>query len=326
METVAFYSYKGGVGRSLLVANTAQFLAMSERKVVVLDLDFEAPGLHEKLADPDLLDQASNGTLKGAVDYLLATVQGTNRIQSLREIAIPIRLPDIANEPNDAHGELNLIAAGAAPSMAYWATLEALHTALKSRQPHDGLAEAVLELQAQIAQEFAPDFLLIDARTGITELGGLATSLLADRVICMTTNSRESVNGIKVVAEALRKAPRLPSQAPLKLEFVLTRLDGETLGQHDNLIEQLGGDVALLPHDPSFTESDRVYGAREFAGATRTADEWDEKLFSATLDWIGATFPAPAGSAEAAARRLAGTRRKEMIARYGWPLPLRLFN
>ena len=36
METVAFYSYKGGVGRTLLVANTAQFLAMTGRRVVAL--------------------------------------------------------------------------------------------------------------------------------------------------------------------------------------------------------------------------------------------------------------------------------------------------
>ena len=50
METVAFYSYKGGVGRTLLVANTAQFLALSGRRVVVLDLDFEAPACMRSLA------------------------------------------------------------------------------------------------------------------------------------------------------------------------------------------------------------------------------------------------------------------------------------
>ena len=44
METIAFYSYKGGVGRSLLVANAARFLGMLGKRVVALDLDFEAPG------------------------------------------------------------------------------------------------------------------------------------------------------------------------------------------------------------------------------------------------------------------------------------------
>ena len=52
METIAFYSYKGGVGRSLLVANAARFLGMLGKRVVALDLDIEAPGLHYKLGRP----------------------------------------------------------------------------------------------------------------------------------------------------------------------------------------------------------------------------------------------------------------------------------
>jgi CobQ/CobB/MinD/ParA nucleotide binding domain len=50
MYTVTFYSYKGGVGRSLLVANCALYLAQLGFRVVALDLDLEAPGLHYKLA------------------------------------------------------------------------------------------------------------------------------------------------------------------------------------------------------------------------------------------------------------------------------------
>jgi len=51
VETVAFYSYKGGVGRSLLLANAARFLATLGKGVVALDFDFEAPGLHYKLGE-----------------------------------------------------------------------------------------------------------------------------------------------------------------------------------------------------------------------------------------------------------------------------------
>ena len=75
METVAFYSYKGGVGRTLLVANTAQFLAMSGRSVVALDLDLEAPELHRKLGNPEVLIRAQSGTLVGAVDLLLDALE-----------------------------------------------------------------------------------------------------------------------------------------------------------------------------------------------------------------------------------------------------------
>ncbi len=49
MKTAAFYSYKGGVGRSLFVANLSLFLArFAAKKVLTVDLDLEAPGLHYK--------------------------------------------------------------------------------------------------------------------------------------------------------------------------------------------------------------------------------------------------------------------------------------
>ena len=40
-----FYSYKGGVGRSLALLNTAYTLVSRGRHVLVLDLDLEAPGI-----------------------------------------------------------------------------------------------------------------------------------------------------------------------------------------------------------------------------------------------------------------------------------------
>src|SRR4051812_25115592 len=45
MRTISFYSYKGGVGRSLLLAHIARYLAGLGRRVVILDFDFDAPGI-----------------------------------------------------------------------------------------------------------------------------------------------------------------------------------------------------------------------------------------------------------------------------------------
>src|SRR5262245_38689350 len=42
---VTFYSYKGGVGRSMALANIAVLLARHGLKVLVVDWDLEAPGL-----------------------------------------------------------------------------------------------------------------------------------------------------------------------------------------------------------------------------------------------------------------------------------------
>lgn len=75
MQTIAFYSYKGGVGRSLLVANAARFLGMLGKRVVALDLDVEAPGLHYKLGRATDLD-SKPAIAGGAVPYLVATAKG----------------------------------------------------------------------------------------------------------------------------------------------------------------------------------------------------------------------------------------------------------
>src|ERR1039457_3552372 len=47
---ISFYSYKGGVGRTLATANIGQMLASSVRmggeRVLLVDFELEAPGLH----------------------------------------------------------------------------------------------------------------------------------------------------------------------------------------------------------------------------------------------------------------------------------------
>ena len=68
---VTFYSYKGGVGRSMALANIAVLLARRGLKVLAVDWDLEAPGLERyfsyfdiKPADPaccDMFMEARDG-------------------------------------------------------------------------------------------------------------------------------------------------------------------------------------------------------------------------------------------------------------------------
>src|SRR5437588_12174939 len=45
MYVITFYSFKGGVGRTMALVNVAAELARRGRKVLVVDFDLEAPGL-----------------------------------------------------------------------------------------------------------------------------------------------------------------------------------------------------------------------------------------------------------------------------------------
>src|ERR1039457_4655029 len=45
MYIITFYSFKGGVGRTMALANVALELATTGRRVLLVDFDLEAPGL-----------------------------------------------------------------------------------------------------------------------------------------------------------------------------------------------------------------------------------------------------------------------------------------
>ena len=213
METVAFYSYKGGVGRSMLLANAARYLARCGKGVVALDFDFEAPGLHYKFGGGS--DHV--GLVGGAVPYLVATAQGSTSAPPFEEHMISVPAPQ------ETGGWIRLMPAGPAPHKSYWVALKELGDRLKLTDPSGRGIMALLDLQARIADELRPDYLLIDARTGVTEFGGVATTVLADTVVCMFVPNQESLDGTVAVVEALKAAPRLAGQRPIRVVPVLSR-------------------------------------------------------------------------------------------------------
>src|SRR5579884_832002 len=63
---ITFYSYKGGVGRTMALANIAILLARRGIRVLMVDWDLEAPGLHKYFSQFNT--EQSNG---GLLDLLI---------------------------------------------------------------------------------------------------------------------------------------------------------------------------------------------------------------------------------------------------------------
>ena len=219
MDTISFYSYKGGTGRSLLVANVARYLAQFGQKVVVLDFDLEAPGLHYKFN----LDRfkSSIQIKRGVVDYIDALVNEGKAPKSLKKYLVPIPVSSAAE------GTIQLMAAGAAPSADYWRKLSGLnwHDLLYA-QGAQGIP-LFLELKEIIKDELKADFLLIDARTGITELGGIATAILPEKLVCLLLSNQENLEGARAVLRGIRRVPRLGKTEPPDLVPILSRIPRE---------------------------------------------------------------------------------------------------
>ena len=91
MQTITFYSYKGGTGRSLALANAARYLARLDYKVVPLDFDLEAPGLHYKFStnpDGEPLEVKT-----GVVDFLDSFISDGQVSCPLKDFSLDISVP-----------------------------------------------------------------------------------------------------------------------------------------------------------------------------------------------------------------------------------------
>lgn len=218
MEVVTFYSYKGGVGRTLLLAWVARALAARGKRVLALDLDLEAPGLPSKLRP---VTEPQPGL--GVVDLLLRFQGGASPPMDLQQWCLPVA----AHESS-----LWLLPAGAAPSPAYWQALGKVSwETLFVERAADG-ARFFLWLRDALAKAVEPDFLLIDARTGVTEMGAAAVGMLADTVVAVTNMSLESKTGLREVLRAAVGSPRT-NRSPLRVLPVLSRVPA-LLGADDD--------------------------------------------------------------------------------------------
>ena len=216
METITFYSYKGGTGRSLALANAAVYLAKLGFKVVALDFDLEAPGLHYKLSRNE--DGAPLEVGKGAVDYLNEFLSHGGVSAPLREFMVDVPVPGVAKPL------VCLMPAGRVPSADYWTKLSLINWHKLFYEKGAQGVQIFKELQVRIFDEFQPDFLLVDSRTGITEMGGVATTLMADKVLCLVLPTRENLDGARAVLRSLKRSRRDSGGSDLEIMVAVSRL------------------------------------------------------------------------------------------------------
>jgi tetratricopeptide (TPR) repeat protein/MinD-like ATPase involved in chromosome partitioning or flagellar assembly len=211
MRTITFYSYKGGTGRTLLLANMARMLAGLGMRAVAIDFDLEAPGLVYKLAPQQ---SRSNPGLVGWLRDALAGEAPAALSDYLIEIPIA--------EPLLTGGSLKLMPAGRAPSPNYFQDL--LRLRLDQRLDDGSGTDALIELQRRIAEELKADFLLVDARTGITPTNTVTTHILADDVVVLALDTDEQLEGTRSVLRSLQPLASVRTSEPIGLNVMLSRV------------------------------------------------------------------------------------------------------
>jgi len=234
METVSFCSYKGGVGRTTAVANIAMFLARLGKKVVVLDLDFFAPGIPSKI-----LQSQYHNVETGFVDFVLEYLRNDAVPDTFDSFGIPVRLPLapkkwIKNSEGELEGGLYLIPAGNTSSREnYWRIVT---PGMPQASPGSRPDARIVTLSEQFSGMFNvchcteeqirffsndlknavskwdPDYLLIDCPAGITPFAGPVNLLMADTVICLFGMSSENLAGTRQLFERLLESNIIRNQ------------------------------------------------------------------------------------------------------------------
>lgn len=214
MKISTFYSYKGGTGRTLALANVASFAATAGKRVFVLDMDLEAPGATYKLLNPEQQKQNVN---RGLVGYLLDSMTGRS-LDLSRYVVQVDRLAGYV-QGRKPRGALWLMPAGRVPDPQYFGDLKRLNL---DARVDDGTATAMLQSLIRVVHErYQPDLLLIDSRTGITGTNTLVLAELADDVYAFVLDLPEQLEGTRSVLRSL--APLSAVGRPM-LHAVMSRL------------------------------------------------------------------------------------------------------
>jgi cellulose biosynthesis protein BcsQ len=226
---VTFYSYKGGTGRSMALANTAWMLAASGYRVAVIDWDLEAPGLHRYLR-PYLRDNTLEAS-DGIIDFMIAFAHAAgdasatftgpgnwfDKLADLRMYAYAV-----AWDGFPTPGRIDFIPAGRQDA-GYSVRVNSFNWQHFYTKLGGGifLEEAKRRLRAEY------DYVLIDSRTGVSDTSGVCTVQMPDTLVVCFTLNEQSMEGASSTAASAREQRRLSDgTSGLRVLPVPTRVDG----------------------------------------------------------------------------------------------------
>ena len=237
MYVTTFYSFKGGVGRSMALANAAVELAKRGRRVLVVDFDLEAPGLDTF----DVLRPPPGKAVPGIIDFVREFLD-VDRAPDARGFLA--RLPDVG----DRGGELWIMPSGAQEA-SYAVRFNEIDWA-ELYEKRDGYL-LFEDLKAQWGKIVNPDYVLVDSRTGHTDTGSICTRQLPDAVAILFFPNEQNLRGLAKVVRDVRAEAREPRGKAIDLHFIMSNVPD--LDDEDRILEdkiQEFRNELEMEHDP----------------------------------------------------------------------------
>lgn len=200
---VTFYSYKGGTGRSMALANVAWILASGSKRVLVLDWDLEAPGL-QRYFRPFLLDKdltSSEGVVDFITDFMLEAITPVAEGETVpadwyAERADLSQYAVSLNWKFPRGGQIDFVPAGRqGPDYA------TRFAAINWQNFYDRLGGGALLEEAKRQASAQYDYVLIDSRTGVSDTSGICTVQMPDTLVVCFTFNNQSIEGAAAITQ-----------------------------------------------------------------------------------------------------------------------------
>jgi len=216
----------------MAVANIGTLLARGGAKVLLIDFDLEAPGLDRYFGDHGLV--ASK--LAGGVLDVLEGAREPSKL-SWRDYRISLEIAG-----------LDLLPSGRREDPDY--SRRVLSFDWGRFYAEQGGGDFIERLREEWREEY--DFVLVDSRTGFTDVGGVCTVQLPDILVLVFTATAQSLEGAAEVARRAREARQslVYGRMELLVYPLPSRFDGRVeheearawLGRFANELEELVAD------------------------------------------------------------------------------------
>jgi MinD-like ATPase involved in chromosome partitioning or flagellar assembly len=186
-----FFSHKGGTGRTTLLVATAMILAARGKEVLLVDLDLEAPGLDSVFAGKTFD--------AGVLDYLVHPRPGEDLLDRMVITEDDPRFFD-----GNADVTLKILPAGkVSPEYMEQLSRFTLSDPMGQVDPTDRLRQLFDHIRGKWPNL---DYILVDARAGFHDIGGLMLASMSHGAVALTTTNPQGLLGLRHVVRLLKGA------------------------------------------------------------------------------------------------------------------------
>ncbi|MCP4267799.1 MAG: SUMF1/EgtB/PvdO family nonheme iron enzyme [Candidatus Brocadiaceae bacterium] len=256
---VTFYSYKGGVGRTLALANVAWIAASEGKRVVIVDFDLEAPGIPSIPSFRESVQEHLKEEKNGGLFEMALYFQDQREMPSLRKIRDVFSTRPIKDEFGNG-GEISIIPAGREDDN-YKNKLQSFDWN-KFYEKESGKS-FFTEFRENIDEAFGcPDIVLFDSRTGLTDLGAICTHLLPDILVIISGLNTQNIGGSKTIMSSISE----------KIEIVTvvshvprSEKAKDTINERlEYARKELGREIdVIFPYEPVLSLEERILSKKD---------------------------------------------------------------